>query len=700
MPMPFINRELTWLEFNQRVLDEARNENNPLLERIKFLAITASNLDEFFMVRVGGLQMLKARGSRRKDPAGLTPQAQLEGVEKRVHRMVDDQQATYLVDLESELASHGLRRLRMENLSERQHWFAEQYFENEVFPILSPMAMESGRDVSLIRGRVLHLAVRLRPEGGRAEAQRLALIPLGSGVTRMISLPAVDGHDFLLIEDMVSHFAQRFFEGFQVLEAVPFRITRNADMSLREDLAMDLLAGMEGVLDERITSDCVRLDLGKTATRVLEKQLQKLLQVDPRFVYRCAAPIHLGDWMELAFISGFDDMKARPWPPVASAQIDPGKSLFENIRERDILLNHPYEQFDPVLRLMQEAAEDPDVVAIKQILYRTSKKSPVVQALIRAAERGKNVTVLVELKARFDEQRNMEWAREMELAGVQVIYGLKGLKTHAKICLIVRREAEGLKRYMHFGTGNYNEVTAQIYSDISYLTCHPDLARDASTFFNTITGFSQPQTYQRLEAAPLTLRDRVLAMIHREAEAARQGQAARIVAKVNSLADPGVIEALYEASAAGVKIQLNVRGICCLVPGLAGLSENIEVISIVDRFLEHARIFFFQNGGKESVWISSADWMPRNLIRRVELLVPILDNSARKRLLTILEAYFEDDHNAWVLQSDGHYLRRTPTRTRRKPQRSQQRLYQEACAGLEKAKRRRPVMFEPLTSAG
>lgn len=696
MSTPFFNRELSWLEFNQRVLDEALNESNPLLERMKFLAITASNLDEFFMVRVGGLIGLIQSDHRKKDPAGMTPNQQLEAIAKRVKAMAEQQQNVYNLDLEPSLAEGGVRRIRADQLSDRQRWFCEQFFENEVFPVLSPAAIEDGRSAPLIRNRLLHLAVRIRKPEETASDARIAMIPMGPALDRMISLPDAEGHGFILMEELIEIYIHRFFEGYKVLETVAFRITRNADLSLQEDQGPDLLAGMEGILEARKTSNCVRLEIQNHCTRILERRLKAFFEVDDRFIYRSQAPVFLGDFMDLAFINEFDDLKLDPWPPVPSPLIEPSESMFENIRERDILLYHPYESFDAVVRFIQEAADDPDVLAIKQILYRTSKNSPVVSALMRAAEKGKYVTALVELKARFDEQRNIEWARELELAGVQVIYGIRGLKTHAKLCLVVRKEPEGIQRYMHFGTGNYNEATARIYSDASYLTCNPDLGRDASMFFNTITGFSQPQGYQRIEAAPLTLRDRILHLIDREIEAAEQGRSAHIMAKVNSLVDPVIIKALYRASSAGVHVQLNIRGICCLVPGRSGLSERIEVISVVDRFLEHARILVFKNAGAESVWISSADWMPRNLDRRVELLTPVIDPASRKRLEKILETYFKDQVNAWELKSDGQYLRRTPSK--KKTVGSQETLYRRAKSAYERAVKNRPQLFEPYRS--
>jgi polyphosphate kinase len=696
MKAEFFNRELSWLEFNQRVLDEARNGSLPLLERTKFLAITASNLDEFFMVRVGGLSMLKKSGSRRKDPAGMTPHAQLVAIASRVRTMIEDQERNYLEELEPGLQKQGIRRVRPADLTPGEITFCSEYFDQELFPILSPVGFSEKRAPSLIKSRLLHLAVRLRKQSHPGSPPSLAMLPLGPSINRFVALPSTDDHRFILVEDLVAMFIERFFEGHKVIETAACRITRNADMSVQEDKAPDLLSGMEGVLEARITSTCVRLELASSGTHRLERDLKALFELEDRFIYRSAAPIHFGDFMNMAFMSGFDHLKIPNWPPLASPNFDHRLTVFENLQRGDLLLIHPYESFDPVVSLVQQAAEDPDVLAIKQILYRTSAKSPMVQALVRAAEKGKYVTVLIELKARFDEQRNIDWARELELAGVQVIYGIRGLKTHAKLLLIVRRETSGLQRYMHFGTGNYNESTARLYGDVSYMTCNTDLGLDASTFFNTITGFSQPQSYKRIEAAPISLRDRLLRLIEREIDAAKNKQRAQILVKVNSLVDPVLIEALYKASKAGVEVLCNIRGICCLVPGKKGLSENIRVVSIVDRFLEHARVMYFENGGSQSVWISSADWMPRNLDKRIELLTPIRDRASAKRIIQMLGVYFKDNHNAWELNAKGKYIRLSPGS--KKTRRSQEILYKQTKDALNQAVKTKPLMFEPHTS--
>ncbi len=556
---------------------------------------------------------------------------------------------------------------------------ARRYFDEEIYPVVSPMAIESEMPFPLLANLGMHLGVRLKVEpkeaGETGENERIAFVPLGKVIPRFITLPSEKGYSYALLEDVVSRFVEQFFPGDIVLECKPFRITRNSDVSVREDSASDLMEGMAQVLHERLTADSVRLEIAEDASDTLIDFLRNALRLGPRDVFLIPGPLDLSAMMKLTDMQGFAALRNTPWPSQSSPLIDPAKSMFEIIAERDILLCHPYESFEPVVRLIQEAAADPDVLAIKQILYRTSRQSPIVAALEQAAQRGKYVTAIVELKARFDEARNIEWARELEEAGVHVIYGVRGLKTHAKLCVIVRREPQGIQRYCHFGTGNYNETTARLYSDISYMTCNEELGADATAFINAITASSQPQSYRRIEAAPIGLRKRLIALIDSETQRKRQGQKAYIAAKLNSLVDPELIGALYRASQAGVQVKLNIRGICCLRPGVPGLSENISVVSIVDRFLEHARILYFYHGGDETVYISSADWMPRNIDRRIELLVPVEDMSSRRRLIEILDTYFRDNQNAWKLNPDNTYSRVEPEETQAKV-RSQRVLYQ------------------------
>lgn len=694
----FINRELSWLEFNQRVLDEARDESVPLLERLKFLAISGSNLDEFFMVRVGGLHLLRQRGNVKPDPAGMTPDDQLSALNVRIRRMLDDQYACLSQRILPQLEQAGIRRLLPAALHERQRHYVEQFISNEICSVFTPIAIATRETLPLLSNHTLHMAIRLAPAPKTTEP-RFAVIPFGVGSRRFITLPAEGGYSFMLLEDAITMFIDRFFPGETIEECVPFRISRNADMSVRDDLAADLMVELEEILDARKDSACVRLEISEASSQATRSFLEWILEVRHEDVYASPGPLDLAAFMQLTDLQGFETLKYEPWPPQPSPAIDMTASMFEVISQHDVLLCHPYESFEPVVRLLEEAANDPDVLAIKQTLYRTSRNSPIVEALRAAAERGKYVTAIVELKARFDEARNIEWARSLEQSGVQVIYGVKGLKTHAKVCVIVRREPQGIQRYVHFGTGNYNEVTARIYSDISYMTCAEELGADAVSFFNAVTGYSQPQRFRALEAAPIGMREKLLEMIEVETQRKQQGQKASIVAKMNSLVDPQIIDALYTASQAGVPIRLNIRGICCLRPGIEGLSENISVNSIVDRFLEHARIFYFHHGGDERVFIASADWMPRNLDRRVELMIPIEDPNSRRRLISILEAYFQDNTKARQLLPDGSYQLLQP-KSKRKVIRSQELLYREACQALKQATQSRRTTFEPHVGRG
>ncbi len=688
----FLNRELSWLEFNQRVLDEALAKESPVLERLKFLAITSSNLDEFFMVRVGGLHQLVEEGKKEEDFSGRTPVQQLTEVSERIRKMVADQYACLLDDLEPKMAAAGLRRRPMKEAEPGSYEHISEVFTRDIYPVLTPVAVQAD-EFPLLAGLTLSIAVRLKPAKDSTKP-RYAVVTLPKKLGRFITLPVVEGHNFVAIEDIAGEFIDRLFPGEEIAEWVPFRITRNADMSVQEDLAEDLLAGMKEILTARRQSACIRLEIASRVSKMLLSFLQSALKIDDAGTYLIRGPLDLAAFFGIARMTGFDHLRDEVWPPQPAPGIAPNDSIFDVISKRDVLLYHPYETFDPVVKLVEEAADDPDVLAIKQILYRTSEKSPVVAALARAANREKHVTVLVELKARFDEARNIGWAEALEQTGVQVIYGLKGLKTHAKICIIVRREAGGIRRYVHFGTGNYNEITARLYSDISFMTCQEDYGADATAFFNTITGYSQPVPFRKIEAAPIGLRARILELIESEIARCEQGQEARIIAKVNSLVDEKIIEALYRASQAGVKIQLNVRGVCCLRPGVTGFSENIAVTSIVDRYLEHARILYFHHGGDPLVFISSADWMPRNLDRRVELLTPVDDDACRDRLISILNDCMKDNRQARKLNPDGSYTRLKPA-GKEKPFRAQQNFYDQAVAANQRAKKAAGVVFEP-----
>ncbi|MCX5975315.1 MAG: polyphosphate kinase 1 [Coprothermobacterota bacterium] len=689
----FLNRELSWLEFNQRVLEEAKNPSVPLLERLKFLAITANNLDEFFMVRVGGLQSLAQRGYAGLDPAGYGVVEQLAKVLARTQQMVREQYAAFLA-IEALLAAEGPARLRSSLLSPEQSRFTSRFFERELLPLLTPVAIEAESDFPTLPSLTLHLYLRLQPKSG---GERSVILTIPRSIPRFVTIPAPLGHAYMLVEELVTLYLQRLFPGEEVLESVPFRITRNADIELNEDPVADLLQEMEELLVERIAGSTVRLEILETSSSIAMEFLQSRFSIGAAESYPVPGPLDLAAFMAISQLPGFDGLRDAPWLPQPSPQVDPQESLFSVLSRQDILLFHPYESFETVVRFLQEAALDPEVLAIKQILYRTSRESPIIAALAEAARRGKQVTAIVELKARFDEARNIDWARALERAGVQVIYGIRRLKTHAKLCIVLRRGRDGIRRFLHFGTGNYNEITAQIYSDVGYLTSDDEYGMDASAFFNAITGLTQPAPYRLLASAPSGLRERILELISSETERCRQGQKGLIMAKLNSLVDPDIIKALCKASQAGVKVLLNIRGICCLRPGLRKVSENITVVSVIDRFLEHARILYFAQGGEPKVFISSADWMPRNLDRRIELLIPIRDPAAQTRLVEILRGFFQDTVKSWQLLPNGQYERVRPGR-KRKVARAQELLYQQAVAAAEQSRQADRNQFQPYRS--
>ncbi|QQL46148.1 polyphosphate kinase 1 [Sulfuriroseicoccus oceanibius] len=692
----FINRELSWLEFNQRVLDEALDPNAPLLERLKFLAITGSNLDEFFMVRIGGLMLLQESGNRSKDFTGLTPHQQLLKIRSRVQLMLDDQYALLNEQLLPALEAEGIRRVTsLNDLSPAQLSHIEQYFTDAIFPIATPLAVDLDQ-ISETGFPVpdLQIAVACELEDPDTGEVRSAVIPAPSNAPRFINLPDADGLDYIAIEDVISNSLDVLFPGEKVKASTAFRVTRNGDITLNDEDALDLADEMEAILIARKASDTIRLEIQKGAAHSLVKTLQTAFGLSNRETYKLPGLIDLKALMQIAFTPGFDSLKAESWPIQPSPLIDPAVPVFDTLAERDVLLYHPYESFDPIVRMLQEAANDPDVLAIKQILYRTASDSRIVDALIRAAEKGKQVTVLVELKARFDEARNLVRSDELQRAGATVIYGVKGLKTHAKCCMVVRNEGGRLRRYCHFGTGNYNESTAKLYTDVSLLTANPEYGADASAFFNSVTGRSRVPKYLKIAAAPHGLKPKLLSLIASETERAAQGQNAFIKAKVNSLQDPDIIEALYKASKAGVKVQLNVRGISCIRPGVKGLSENIEVVSIIDGYLEHARVMLFHQGGQNKIFISSADWMVRNLEKRVELLVPVDEKAAKKRLIRLLEVHFADNTKARLLKGDNTYemVKRS---SRDKAVRAQEQLAKEARKAAKLAERERGMVLEP-----
>lgn len=693
MQLPFINRELSWLEFNQRVLNEALRADLPLLERVKFLAITASNLDEFFQVRVGSLMLLRRSGRKNPDPSGLSPSQQLAAIRRRVQRMIDDQYHLFNDVLRGALRESGIRLLAVKELSAAQQNQVAATFHDSISPLLTPLAVIADGDPPL--APALQLIVACRVADSETGAVRHVLIPIPEGLGRRVPVAGSgEGIDFVLIEDLVACHAGELFPGEEVEATTCFRVTRNGDIAVQEEDADDLAGEMEDVLAARKLADTVRLELPASLPRDLAKLIKAVCRAGPDQIQRVAGPLALSGFMDLAFVPGFDHLRDEDWPAQPSPDLAQGESIFDAIGRRDLMLHHPYESFEPVMRLIEEAADDPQVVSIKQVLYRTARQSRIIDALIRAAENGKTVTVLVELKARFDEARNLLRAEELQRAGAQIVYGVKGLKTHAKICLVIRREDGRLRRYVHLGTGNYNEATARLYTDISLLTCRPEYGADASLFFNAVTGRSKLLRFQRLVPAPTAMKPRLLDLIASEAERARQGEPARIIAKVNSLQDPDIIAALYQASKAGVVIDLNIRGICCLKTGDARHSKNIRVVSVIDRFLEHARIFYFHQGGDPGIFIASADWMGRNLDRRVELMIPIEDSRARRRILRLLESFFQDNTQASKILPDGSSERLRPAAGEKKF-RAQEHFFKDARRAAKAREHERAMTFEP-----
>jgi polyphosphate kinase len=682
----YFNRELSWLEFNQRVLEEANDPDNPMLERLKFLAITASNLDEFFMVRIGGLHMARKAGRRKKDISGLTPLAQLKEIHERAKVMVSDLHRCFNDIVSPSLDAGGIRHVAMSGLTAEQEVSLHDLFREELFPVITPMAAD--REFPMLQDQSLHVLVHLKTKKKNGAAH-YAVMPLRLAGSRIIQLPADEGYSYVMQEDVVKKYAANWFPGYTVTECAVFRITRNADFAVQEEEAPDLLSGMEDVLEERKTGDCIRLEVESGISKGLLKYLCEQIPAPAETVYPIEGILNLKDFMSMAFLEGYDELKTEAWPPQASPDVIPNEPMFDQVARKDLLFYHPYETFAPVVRFLEEAAEDRNTMAIKMVMYRTSSDSAMIRALKRAAGNGVNVTVLMELKARFDEARNINWARDLEQCGVQVIYGVKGYKTHAKICLVVRRERSGVVRYCHFGTGNYNESTAKLYGDISYMTCNTELGEDASAFFNALCGYAQPRDFNLISMAPIGLRDKLVEMIEFETERAKSGKKAVINAKVNSLVDVALTEKLYEAAKAGVKIHLNVRGICCLKP-----IKNIEVVSIIDRYLEHARIIHFHHCGKPQVFIASADWMPRNLDKRLELLVPVEDEACRDRLIDMLNLHVQDNQSSWLLQPDGSY-ERVGVKKGGKKIRSQEALYTMACSAIESAKKNKRTQFEP-----
>lgn len=670
-PEYFYNRELSWLKFNLRVLKEAMVKDTPLLERLKFIAISASNLDEFFMVRVAGLWSNFDSGVEKRDASGMSVHEQLVAISQAAHEQVRTQTKS-LIALMAEMDAVKLHFRRVKDLSELGKDWLEEYYREVVFPVLTPMAVDASRPFPFLANKTLNLAVELIKADGE---HSMGLIQVPSVLDRIVEVEPEGKRTFVFLEDIIASHCHDLFKGCHILDMVSFRVTRDSDLDLEEDDSVDLMKEVEESLRKRKRGAAVRLELFKTNNNRIKKFLEENLDVTEMEVYEINGPLDPTCFFKFIGMKGMWPWLYEPFVPQRPLELPDDSDLFAAIRENDILLHHPYESFDPVVKLVSDAADDPQVLAIKQTLYRVSGNSPIVAALARAAENGKQVTVLVELKARFDEENNILWARRLEKAGCHVIYGLVGLKTHAKIILIVRKEDNGIKRYLHLGTGNYNDSTAKLYTDLGLMTANDEFGSDASAFFNLLSGYSEPPVWNKLVMAPLGLREKIYALIDNEIAMVRSGREGHIIAKMNSLIDQPVIQKLYEASAAGVHIDLIVRGICGLRTGIEGISDNITVRSIVGRQLEHSRIFWFANGGEEQLYLSSADWMPRNLNDRVELFFPVETEEHIRRINALLDLYLRDNVGAHMMQSNGTYRR---VRNKLEPVSAQSTLYEMA----------------------
>ena len=657
-PQYYSNRELSWLLFNKRVLSEARNKQNPLFEQLKFLGITASNLDEFFMVRVASLKDMVNAGYEKPDIAGMTPEKQLKELNTATHDLVEQQYVTYNRSLLPQLRQNGLRVIAQhENLTEKEAAYIDKIYEEIIYPVLTPMAVDSSRPFPLIRNKSLNIGALVKKKNEEGELE-FATVQVPSVLPRIIQIPKDDEKEMtvILLEEVIERNIQKLFLNYDIVCSYPFRIMRNADFLLEEDEAEDLLKEIEKQLKRRQWGQAIRLEVEEGIDKRLLEIIEKELSVVEDDIYRIDGPLDLTFLMKMYALPGFDHLKEKGYDePQPVPEFPEECDVFEQIRKGDILLHHPYETFSPVVEFIRQAAKDENVLAIKQTLYRVSGNSPIIAALAQAAENGKQVSVLVELKARFDEENNIVWAKMLEKAGCHVIYGLVGLKTHCKITLVVRREEDGIRRYVHLGTGNYNDATAKLYTDVGLFTCTSSIGEDATAVFNMLSGYSEPLSWNKLSLAPLWLKDRFLHLIEREKANAQAGRRGHIIAKMNSLCDKEIIEALYDAASCGVKIELIIRGICCLKTGLPGIGDNITVRSIVGNFLEHGRIFYFANDGKPEYYCASADWMPRNLERRVEIMFPVEKPELRAKLMNILTTQLKDTVKAHILMPDGSY---------------------------------------------
>ena len=717
----FVNRELSWLKFDERVLSEARDKNLPLFDRLKFLSITASNLDEFFMVRVASLKDQVHAGYHKTDISGMTAKEQLKEISARTHELVHVQYNTLNRSLLPALEKAGMHLVAAhEDLTEQQKMFVDRYFEDNVYPVLTPMAMDSSRPFPLIRNKTLNIGALISKKNREEEKDKkgkndkndknskteesellFATVQVPSVLPRVVQIPSKKDGDttVILLEEIIERNIDKLFLSYDVVCAHPYRIMRNADLTIDEDEAEDLLVEIQRQLKKRQWGEVIRLEVEDKADERLLKILKMEFDIKDADIFAINGPLDLTMLMKVYGAEGFDKYKTSRYQPAPVPEFQNDKDIFRVIREGDVFLHHPYMSFDPFVNFVRQAAKDPDVLAIKQTLYRVSGNSPIIAALAQAAENGKQVSVLVELKARFDEENNIVWAKKLEKAGCHVIYGLVGLKTHSKITLVVRREETGIRRYVHLATGNYNDSTAKLYTDCGIFTCDERFGEDATAVFNMLSGYSEPKRWNKLIVAPIWMKDRFLSLIEREAENAKKGLPAQIRAKMNSLCDPKIMAGLYYASSCGVQVELLVRGICCLKVGIPGVSENIQVRSIVGEFLEHSRIFYFENGGNPEIYMGSADWMPRNLDRRVEIVFPVEDEKIKKELEHVLDLEFRDNVKAHLLQPDGTYVK--PDKRGKTQINSQMEFCMEATekASLHKHEEKKSRVFIPAEPA-